>query len=41
MTVKEENQIFGLPVFGFFGYVFASLGGVWLLFSIWRSNKGS
>jgi len=41
MTVKEEDQILGLPVFGFFGYVFASLGGVWLLFSIWRSNKGS
>jgi len=40
MTVKGEHQIFGLPVFGFFGYVFASLGGVWLLFSIWRSNKG-
>ncbi|MEC4750073.1 AarF/UbiB family protein [Methylomicrobium sp. Wu6] len=41
MTVKGENAILSLPVLGFFGYIFAFLGGLWLLFSIWRSNKGS
>ncbi|MGR9036832.1 MAG: ABC1 kinase family protein, partial [Gammaproteobacteria bacterium] len=40
MTVKGEKEILGLPVFGLIGYIFAFLGGVWLLFSIWRSNKG-
>jgi ubiquinone biosynthesis protein len=40
MTVKGEQEILGLPVFGFIGYIFAFLGGIWLLFSIWRSNKG-
>jgi ubiquinone biosynthesis protein len=39
MTVKGGPEIMGLPVFGFFGYVFASLGGLWLLMSIWRSGK--
>ncbi|MGR8934151.1 MAG: ABC1 kinase family protein [Gammaproteobacteria bacterium] len=39
MTVKGEPEILGLPVFGFIGYVFASIGGIWLLFSIWRSGK--
>lgn len=39
MTVKGESEIMGLPAFGFIGYVFASLGGLWLLFSIWRSGK--
>jgi ubiquinone biosynthesis protein len=39
MTVKDEPKILGLPVFGFIGYVFAFLGGIWLLFSIWRSRK--
>ena len=39
MTVKGGPEIMGLPAFGFFGYIFAALGGVWLLFSIWRSGK--
>ncbi len=39
MTVKGGPEIMGLPVFGFFGYIFAALGGIWLLFSIWRSGK--
>lgn len=41
MTVKApgEPEIMGLPVFGFIGYVSASIAGVWLLFSIWRSGK--
>ena len=41
MTVKGESAVFSLPVLGFLGYVFAFLGGLWLLFSIWRSNKRS
>lgn len=39
MTVKGEPEILGLPVFGFIGYVSATLAGIWLLFSIWRSGK--
>jgi ubiquinone biosynthesis protein len=39
MTVKNGPEILGLPVFGFIGYVFASLGGIWLLFSIWSGRK--
>jgi ubiquinone biosynthesis protein len=41
MTIKGETEILGLPVFGFIGYVLASMGGIWLLFSIWRGNKTS
>ena len=39
MTVKGGPEIFGLPAFGFLGYAFATLGGVWLLLSIWRSGN--
>ncbi len=39
MTVRGGPEIMGLPVFGFFGYLFATMGGIWLLFSIWRSGK--
>ncbi len=39
MTVKGGPEIFGLPAFGFIGYIFSTLGGVWLLLSIWRSGK--
>jgi ubiquinone biosynthesis protein len=39
MTVKGGPEIFGLPAFGFIGYIFSALGGVWLLLSIWRSGK--
>lgn len=39
MTVRGGPEILGLPVFGFFGYLFASIGGIWLLISIWRSGK--
>lgn len=41
MTVKGESTVLSLPLLGFFGYIFAFLGGLWLLLSIWRSNKGS
>ncbi len=39
MTVKGGPEIMGLPAFGFFGYIFAALGGIWLLISIWRSGR--
>jgi ubiquinone biosynthesis protein len=39
MTVKGGPEIFGLPAFGFLGYSFATIGGVWLLVSIWQSGK--
>jgi ubiquinone biosynthesis protein len=39
MTVGGESEIFGIPALGFLGFVGASLGGIWLLFSIWRSGR--
>ena len=39
MTVSGGPTIFGLPVVGFFGFTAAGIGGVWLLFSIWRSGR--
>ncbi len=39
MTVKGGPELFGLPVFGFLGYMFATLGGIWLLLSIWKSGN--
>jgi len=39
MTVKGGPEIFGLPAFGFIGYIFSTLGAVWLLLSIWRSGR--
>lgn len=39
MTVKGGPELFGLPAFGFLGYTFATLGGVWLLLSIWKSGN--
>ncbi|WP_262964798.1 ABC1 kinase family protein [Methylobacter psychrophilus] len=38
MTVKGGPELFGLPAFGFLGYSFATIGGVWLLLSIWKSG---
>ncbi|MDP3875623.1 MAG: AarF/UbiB family protein [Methylobacter sp.] len=38
MTVKGGPELFGLPAFGFLGYSFATLGGIWLLLSIWKSG---
>lgn len=40
MTVKGGPTLFGLPAFGFLGYFMASLFGVWLIVSIWRSGRG-
>ncbi|RFF32287.1 ABC1 kinase family protein [Wenzhouxiangella sediminis] len=39
MNVQGDKQAFGLPLFGFLGFVGAAIGGVWLLVSIWRSGK--
>jgi ubiquinone biosynthesis protein len=39
MTLKGGPEIMGLPVFGFIGYVSASIVGVWLLISIWKGGK--
>lgn len=39
MTVEGGPELFGLPAFGFLGYSFATVGGIWLLFSIWKSGN--
>ncbi len=39
MTVKGGPELFGLPAFGFLGYTFATVGGIWLLLSIWKSGN--
>ena len=38
MTVQGGPTLFGLPAFGFLGFVGAVLGGLWLVRSIWRST---
>ena len=40
MTVEGGPTMFGLPLFGLLGFVGASLAGVWLLWSIFRSGGG-
>lgn len=39
MTVKGGPTLLGLPAFGFLGFFLASLFGVWLILSIWRSGR--
>lgn len=39
MTVKGGPELFGLPAFGFLGYLFATMAGIWLLHSIWRGGQ--
>ena len=39
MTTKGGPTLFGLPLFGFFGFLGSVVGGVWLLVSIWRSGR--
>ncbi len=39
MTVQGGPTLFGLPAFGFLGFSGATLGGVWLIRSIWRSSR--
>lgn len=38
MTVEGGPELFGLPAFGFVGYSFATLTGIWLLHSIWKGG---
>jgi len=40
MTVKGGPTLFGLPAFGFLGFVGAVLGGLWLVRAMWRSSRG-
>lgn len=37
-TVQGGPTLMGLPLFGFLGFCAATLGGLWLLRAIWRSN---
>ena len=39
MTVTGGPELLGLPAFGFLGYLFATIGGIWLLLSIWKSGQ--
>lgn len=39
MTVKGGPTLFGLPAFGFLGFFLASLFGVVLILSVWRSGR--
>lgn len=40
MTVKGGPTLLGLPFFGLLGFVGASIAGIWLLLSIFRSGGG-
>jgi ubiquinone biosynthesis protein len=40
MTVQGGPTLFGLPAFGFLGFMAAVVGGVWLVRAIWRSGRG-
>lgn len=39
MTVGGGPTLFGLPLFGFLGFVIAFVNSLWIIFSIWRSGK--
>ena len=39
MTVPGGPSLLGLPFFGLLGFLGAVVGGVWLLLSIWKSNR--
>lgn len=40
MTVERAPALPGLPSFGLLGFIAAVIGGIWVLFSIWRGGKG-
>ncbi len=40
MNVQGGPSLFGLPAFGFLGFIGAVVGGMWLVRSIWRSSRG-
>ncbi len=39
MTVRGGPTIFGLPLFGLVGFLLAFVNSIWIIFSIWRSEK--
>ncbi|HJV06576.1 MAG TPA: AarF/UbiB family protein [Chromobacteriaceae bacterium] len=39
MTVNAGPKLFGLPFFGFLGFMVAFINSLWLIWSIWRSSK--
>lgn len=39
MTVRGGPELFGLPLFGVLGFLAACVNAVWLVVSIWRSNR--
>ncbi|MCX7194292.1 MAG: AarF/UbiB family protein [Proteobacteria bacterium] len=39
MTVSGGPRLFGLPFFGLTGLICSAIGGLWLLLSIWKSNR--
>ncbi|UJB30794.1 MULTISPECIES: AarF/ABC1/UbiB kinase family protein [Chromobacterium] len=39
MTVNAGPKLFGLPFFGFVGFMLAMFNSVWLVWAIWRSGK--
>jgi len=39
MTVPGGPTLLGLPFFGLIGFSSAAIGGIWLLLSIWKSNR--
>lgn len=36
--VERGPYIFGIPAFAFLGFMFATLGSIWVLLSIWQSH---
>jgi ubiquinone biosynthesis protein len=39
MTVKGGPELFGLPLFGFVGYLIAFVNCIWIVLSIWRTES--
>lgn len=39
MTVEGGPTLFGLPLFGLIGFLIAFFNSLWILFSIWRSDR--
>lgn len=39
MTVPGGPSLLGLPIFGILGFLGAAIGGIWLVFSIWKSSR--
>ncbi|TCP10694.1 2-octaprenylphenol hydroxylase [Crenobacter luteus] len=39
MTVDAGPKLFGLPFFGFLGFMVAFFNSLWLIWSIWRAGK--